>query len=166
MHGRSRQQGGIDFERRVLRGRTNEGEQTGLDVRQEGVLLGLVEAMDRKPERCASKALSTASRMSLTPPNTAEILRNWASKACAISRAKVVLPTPGGPHKIMECGWPDSKATRKGCPSPNRWSCPITSSSDWGRRRSAKGAFKGTLAAPEMGSSGGSSGKDRLSCMV
>ena len=34
---------------------------------------------------------------------------NSASKAFAISRARVVLPTPGGPHRIIECGLPDSK---------------------------------------------------------
>lgn len=39
---------------------------------------------------------------------------NSALKPSAMSRANVVLPTPGGPHKIIECGSPDSKATRRG----------------------------------------------------
>jgi hypothetical protein len=35
---------------------------------------------------------------------TAEIAMNERAKACADNLAIVVLPTPGGPHKIMECG--------------------------------------------------------------
>ena len=31
---------------------------------------------------------------------------NWASNASAIRRASVVLPTPGGPHRIIECSRP------------------------------------------------------------
>ena len=48
--------------------------------------------------------------------------------AFAISRASVVLPTPGGPHRIIECGRPDSKATRSGLPGPSRCDWPTTSS--------------------------------------
>ena len=65
---------------------------------------------------------------------------NWASNASAIRRASVVLPTPGGPHRIIECSRPDSKATRSGLPGPSRCCWPITSSSVLGRRRSASGA--------------------------
>src|SRR5690606_24697749 len=80
-----------------------------------------------------------ASRMSLTPENTADSAMKSASKARAMSRASVVLPTPGGPHRIIECSLPDSKASRSGLPGPSRWRCPATSSSDAGRRRSASG---------------------------
>ena len=66
-----------------------------------------------RPEVRAACARSTASRMSLTPPSTADMAMNWASKASAIRRASVVLPTPGGPHRIIECSRPDSNATRK-----------------------------------------------------
>ena len=45
MHGRARQQGGIHLERWVFSGRADESEQAGLDVGQEGVLLGLVETV-------------------------------------------------------------------------------------------------------------------------
>ncbi len=45
VHGRAREQRGIDLERRILGGGADEGEQAGLDVRQEGVLLRLVEAV-------------------------------------------------------------------------------------------------------------------------
>src|SRR5690606_35161767 len=82
--------------------------------------------------------------MSFTPPSTAEIDKNWASKPSAIKRASVVLPTPGGPQKIMECGRPDSKATRRGLPAPSRWDCPTTSSKVRGRKRSASGACADT----------------------
>ena len=124
VHRGARQQRRVDLERRVLGGRADEGEQARLDVRQEGVLLRLVEAVHlvdehdraRGPARCAACARSTASRMSLTPPSTAEIAMNCASKASAISRASVVLPTPGGPHRIIECSRPDSNATRSGLP--------------------------------------------------
>ncbi len=74
----------------------------------------------RRPCPAAASARSTASRMSLTPPSTAEIAMNCASKNCAISRASVVLPTPGGPHRIIECGRPLSRATRSGMPGPSR----------------------------------------------
>ena len=46
VHRRARQQRRDDLERRVLGGRADEGEEARLDVRQEGVLLALVEAMD------------------------------------------------------------------------------------------------------------------------
>jgi hypothetical protein len=79
------------------------------------------KTMQRRPCACVPAwARSTASRMSLTPPSTADICMNSASKASAISRASVVLPTPGGPHRIIECGRPDSKATRSGLPAPSR----------------------------------------------
>ena len=41
---------------------------------------------------------------------------NSALNASAISRASVVLPTPGGPHRIIECGLPDANATASGLP--------------------------------------------------
>ena len=85
--------------------------------------------------RCSSPsrarvAASTASRMSFTPPSTALMLMNWASNASAIRRAMVVLPVPGGPHRMQLCGWPDSNAMRSGMPSPSRCCWPTTSPSD------------------------------------
>ena len=38
---------------------------------------------------------------------------NSALKAWAISRASVVLPTPGGPHSSIECGLPGRKGDRE-----------------------------------------------------
>src|SRR5215212_1848062 len=84
--------------------------------------------------------------MSLTPENTAESAVNSASNASAISLASVVFPTPGGPHRIIECGLPDSNASLSGLPGPRMWLCPTTSSSVRGRNRSASGAAGSRLA--------------------
>src|SRR5262245_33298409 len=93
-----------------------------------------------RPERASvSSAACMASRMSLTPENTADSATNSASKACAIRRARVVLPEPGGPHRIIECGLPDSNAVRSGLPGPSRCFWPTTSSSVRGRSFSASG---------------------------
>ena len=45
-HLRSRQECGVDLERRVFGGRADEDDVAGLDARQEGVLLRLVEAVN------------------------------------------------------------------------------------------------------------------------
>src|SRR5438132_12461372 len=88
-----------------------------------------------RPLRASSaSAACTASRISFTPENTAEIAMNSASKAVAMRRAIVVLPDPGGPQRIMECGLPDSKARRSGLPGPRRCCWPTTSSIERGRR--------------------------------
>ena len=64
---------------------------------------------------------------------------NSCPKAFAVSRASVVLPTPGGPQRIIECGCPDSNASRSGRSGPSRCFCPITSSSVAGLSSSASG---------------------------
>ncbi len=71
---------------------------------------------------------------------------NSALNASAISRASVVLPTPGGPHRIIECGLPDAKATASGFPGASRCRWPMTSPIDVGRRRSASGVAGLTVA--------------------
>ena len=91
---------------------------------------------------CAAWARSTASRMSFTPPSTALMVMNCASNACAISRAMVVLPVPGGPQRMQLCGCPDSNASRSGMPSPSRCCCPTTCARVRGRRRSGKGTWR------------------------
>lgn len=57
-----------------------------------------------RPAAWFTLARSTASRIAFTPANTAEIWMKSALKWCAIRRARVVLPTPGGPHRIIEKG--------------------------------------------------------------
>ena len=49
-----RQERGVDLEVRVLGRRADERDRAVLDVRQEGVLLGLVEAVDLVEEEEAS----------------------------------------------------------------------------------------------------------------
>ena len=53
-------------------------------------------------------------------------------------------PTPGGPHRIIECGLPDSNASRSGLPGPSRCVWPTTSSSVRGRsaRRAVRAAAR------------------------
>ena len=69
-----------------------------------------------------------------------------ALNASAIRRASVVLPTPGGPHRIIECSLPDANATASGLPGASRWRWPATSATDFGRSRSASGCA--ALAIP------------------
>ena len=84
-------------------------------------------------------ACSIAERISFTPEKTADSAMNSCPKAFAVSRASVVLPTPGGPQRIIECGCPDSNASRSGLSGPSRCFCPITSSSVAGLSSSASG---------------------------
>ena len=91
---------------------------------------------------CAStaRARATASRISFTPDSTAEMAMNSALQTRASRRASVVLPTPGGPQRIIEWSLPDSIASRSGLPGPSRCDWPTTSSRRCGRNFSASGA--------------------------
>src|SRR5690554_2344100 len=53
--------------------------------------------------------------------------------------ANVVLPTPGGPQKMMEGIRPESIILRNTAPLPTRWVWPINSSRFRGRNLSANG---------------------------
>src|SRR5690349_931323 len=53
--------------------------------------------------------------------------------------AMVVLPTPGGPHRIIDGMFPDWMALRMTPFLPVRCSCPMSSSSFEGLIRSARG---------------------------
>ena len=70
--------------------------------------------MSRVPRKL--RACSTTARMSLMPASTADSAMNSALAPFATRRASVVLPVPGGPHRIIECGRPDSSARRSGAP--------------------------------------------------
>lgn len=66
---------------------------------EEGVLLGLVEAVDlvqEEDEAPFALASSTAWRTSLSPASTAESLRKGLPTPSARSRARVVLPRARG----------------------------------------------------------------------
>ena len=58
-HLRSREQGRVDLERRVLRRRADEDDVARLDPRQEGVLLGLVEPVNLVDEEDGAAAPGT-----------------------------------------------------------------------------------------------------------
>ena len=74
------------------------------------------------------------------PLVTAEKSTNLDLVRWAMMRAKVVLPTPGGPQKIIEPMLSPSMSLRKIFPSPKRCLCPTNSSKSRGRRRAAKGS--------------------------
>ena len=129
------EQGGDDLEGRIFGGRADEADGAVLDVGQEGVLLGFVEAMDLVDEEDGARAevrAFSASTMtcliSLMPERTAE---NWMKVARVVSAmilARVVLPTPGGPQKIMEAVSSRSICTRSGLPGASRCCWPTNSS--------------------------------------
>ena len=56
----------------------------------------------RLPMRACSRASAKAFLRSATPEKTAEMATKRKSTASASSRAIVVLPVPGGPHRIIE----------------------------------------------------------------
>ena len=64
-HLAARQQRGVDLERRVLRGRADERDRARLDVRQERVLLRLVEAVDLVEEQDGALAVLGQARLGL-----------------------------------------------------------------------------------------------------
>ena len=73
------------------------------------------------------------------PLVTAEKSMNEAQVRRAITRAKVVLPTPGGPQKIIEGVRSASIMERRALPDPIWCDWPTTSSREVGRIRSARG---------------------------
>ena len=77
----------------------------------------------------------------------------------AMILASVVLPTPGGPQKIIELASSRSICTRSGLPGPTRCSWPTNSSRLRGRMRSASGAI--ALRGGLLEESSGASGLDR-----
>ena len=91
-------------------------------------------------------ACSTAARTSFTPAITADSARNSESQVFATRRASVVLPVPGGPHRIIECRLRPSSKRRSGLPGASRCDWPMNSSRLAGRMRSASGR-KGVTSA-------------------
>ncbi len=84
-------------------------------------------------------AFSIASLISFTPDSTAEIDRNSESTQFEMTFATEVLPTPGGPQRIIEGRLFPSIATFSDCPSPSSSICPIMSSTFFGLSISASG---------------------------
>ncbi len=69
----------------------------------------------------------------------AERARSAPAVISAMMRASVVLPVPGGPHRMIDCSRSRSIASRSGRPGARISSWPTTSSSVRGRMRSASG---------------------------
>ena len=86
------------------------------------------------------RADSMTSRTSLTPAVTAESDMNWRFVWVATTRASVVFPVPGGPHRMIDESRSVSISARSGAPGPTRCRWPTMSSSVCGRMRAASGA--------------------------
>ena len=85
---------------------------------------------------CASAMVD---RTSATPDMTADSDVKWAPISPASSRARLVLPVPGGPHRSSDDRWPRAMLRRSGPRSPTRCACPTNSSRFRGRIRAASG---------------------------
>src|SRR5688500_9493753 len=81
------------------------------------------------------------------PDRTALKATNSARVRSAIRRASVVLPVPGGPHRMIDCNRSRSIVSRSGRPGATSSSWPTISSSDRGRIRSASGMVLGSTGA-------------------
>ena len=100
-------------------------------------------------------AVASTSRTSLTPADVAESCSNAAAVSLATSRARVVFPVPGGPHRIIDSGLPARTIVPKAAPFSSRCPCPTTSSRERGRIRAARGsaARRRTARSPAKRSS-------------
>ena len=66
-------------------------------------------------------AFSNTSRTSFTPALIALSVKNLRSSDRAIICASVVLPTPGGPHRMKEERFRDATNLRNTPSGPTRW---------------------------------------------
>ena len=78
--------------------------------------------------------------MSATPASTALRVTNRLAVVLAMTRARVVLPVPGGPERSIEESWSFWIARRRSRPGPTMCSCPANSSRLRGRIREASGS--------------------------
>src|SRR5437763_1776020 len=102
----------------------------------------------RPPARRSRRAASITARTSLTPADSADSATNRRSPAPAARCAMVVLPLPGGPHRITDIGAAPVTSCRSGAPGASRWSWPTSSSRVRGRIRTASGASGRVAAKP------------------
>ena len=100
-----------------------------------------MKRMVRVPaSRRARSASAMISRRSRTPAETAESVAKCERVWRAMTRARLVLPLPGGPQKMQEGTLSASIARRSGASSSSRWRWPTHSSRLRGRIRAASGA--------------------------
>ena len=159
----AREQRAGEREERVLGGRADEDEQPLLDVGQQRVLLGSAEAVHLVEEQDRALPVlgeaAPGARRDLPDVLHARAHRRERLERLAggagDSRAMVVLPVPGGPHRITDDSRSASMRTRSGLPEPSRCCWPTTSSSDRGRSRAASGARRArrssTAGAEQVG---------------
>ena len=102
----------------------------------------------RIPSRLPDSALAIISLISLMPLVTAEKFTNSAFVRFAITFARVVFPTPGGPQRIIEGIWSRSIIWRRIFPSPTRCSCPMKPERSRGRIRAASGSGAASASSP------------------
>ena len=88
-----------------------------------------------------SRACRITARTSSTRAETADSSSKSAPVRSATIRASVVLPTPGGPKRIIDGGRSSSIARRSAEPSASTWRWPTRSSSVRGRMRCGRGAI-------------------------
>ena len=152
VHAAAREQRRVHLEGRVLGGGADEDDRALLDVGQEGVLLGAVEAVDLVDEQdraqAAAPALASASamtsRISFTPERTAEnatkrapvtepsARRGWSCRSRAVPR--------GSSSAAGLSRWPAQDAARARGGAPGRRSrpgCAAASGRPGGLRRAA-----------------------------
>jgi hypothetical protein len=98
-----------------------------------------MNTMVRRPVRNARSASAITRLISLMPESTALKAMNSERVSRAINRASVVLPQPGGPHRIIEPISSRAICVRSGLPGPSSASWPTNSSIVRGRMRSASG---------------------------
>ena len=89
-----------------------------------------------------SLASRTMARRSATPDPTALTELKWLLVTLAIRLAKVVLPVPGGPQRIIEGMRSASMLRRRTVSGPTMCSCPTKSSNERGRILAANGACR------------------------
>ena len=109
--------------------------------------------MVRSPSARLRSAFSITWRISLIPLVTAENSMKLDLVVRAMTWARVVLPTPGGPQKIIDDTPSDSIMRRRTLPGPIRWRWPTMSSSVSGLSRAARGwgtAFSKRESCPSM----------------
>ena len=89
-----------------------------------------------------SRASAVALCRSFTPALTALSATKWESVARAMMKARVVLPEPGGPQRIIEKGVSRSMDSFRSRPWPTSPCWPRKPSSESGRMRAASGASR------------------------
>ena len=106
----------------------------------------------RRPRARCFLASSKLFLRSATPAITADSAINGSPTSLASSRASVVFPQPGGPHRISDASRPRSSIRASGASGRSSCSWPTSSASTCGRSRSASGRSAAARGAAAAGS--------------